>query len=133
MKTSSKQYAAALYELVAGKNAAANKETIANFVQLLSKNRDLNKAEEIMRELIKIWERAEGELQAEITSARDLGREAKKLVMDYLKDKTGSEKIVLEEKIDKKILGGFILRYEGKIIDGSLRSNLENLKVRMEK
>jgi len=133
MKITVKQYAQSLFELLEGKSKAESKELVANFVQLLAKNRDLNQADKIMVELEKIWETAAGELKAEITSARELGREGKKLVMDYLKDKTGAEKIILEEKLDKKILGGFILRYEGKIIDGSLRSNLENLKAKMEK
>lgn len=133
MKITVKQYARSLYELVDGKGKAEVKEVITNFINLLAKNRDLNKAEEILNELEKFWAEADGELKAEITSARELGKDAKKLVIDYLKDKTKSEKIVLEEKIDKKILGGFILRYEGKIIDGSLKNNLENLKARMEK
>lgn len=133
MKITVKQYARSLFELVETKSKSEVKDVIANFINLLVKNRDLNRADEILNELEKFWAEADGELKAEIVSARELGKEAKKLVIEYLKDKTKSEKIILEEKIDKKILGGFILRYEGKIIDGSLKNNLENLKAKMEK
>ncbi|MCX6797750.1 MAG: ATP synthase F1 subunit delta [Candidatus Falkowbacteria bacterium] len=132
MKITVKQYARSLYELIEGKSKTEVKEVITNFINFLVKNRDLNKAEEIINELEKFWSEADGELKAEIISARGLGKEARNLAIDYLKDKTKSEKIILEEKVDKKILGGFILRYEGKIIDGSLKNNLENLKAKME-
>ena len=102
MKITVKQYARSLYELVEGKDKAEVKSVIANFIDLLVKNRDLNKSDEILNELEKFWSAADGELKAEITCARELGKEAKKLVVEYLKDKTKSEKIVLEEKIDKK-------------------------------
>lgn len=132
MKISAKQYALGLYEMIAEATKPETEKIIANFVKLLAHNRHLDKAKEIISEIEKIWESEHGELVAEIVSAHELGKEAKTLVTDYLKKKTKKETIILTEKVDKKILGGFVLKYEGKIIDGSLKNNLDTLKVKLE-
>ena len=49
----------------------------------------------------------------------------KKKLIDKLSQKTGKE-INLEIKIDKDILGGGIIKIGDKIIDGSIRRELDN-------
>ena len=48
-------------------------------------------------------------------------------VRQVLKQKAGIENIVLEEKVDPKIIGGFILEYGGKMIDYRVARRLEIL------
>jgi len=50
------------------------------------------------------------------------------MVVDYLKVKTGAKKVILDEEIDKKLIGGFVLRYNSKVVDASLKTSLEDLK-----
>ena len=41
-------------------------------------------------------------------------------------------KIVLETQVDAKILGGIIVRFDGKVIDGSIRQQLQQLEKKLE-
>jgi len=133
MKISAQQYAVSLYQLIEGKSESEIKKILKNFVVFLNKNLDLNKTKEIMAAFVKIWNFEHGELSAELVSAREFGPTAKEIVVDYLKEKSGAKKVVLEETEDKNILGGFILKYNNKILDGSLKNSLRELKIQLER
>jgi len=131
MKISAKQYAQCLYELVSTETEAKVKEILPKFVLLLERHRALNLAPAVIFAFTEIWNKEHGEVVAELISARELKTEAKDIVIDYLKVKSGAKEVILEEMVDKNILGGFILKYNNKIIDGSLRSSLAELKNQM--
>ena len=131
MKASAEQYARVLLETLEGKSEKEAKKIIADFVVVLGKNRELNQEKEIIEFFQNIWDKEHGELPAELLSARSLDKTSKDSVVDYIKDKTEAKKVILEEKINKDIIGGFILRYNGKIIDGSLRNSLNQLKLKI--
>lgn len=128
MKISAPQYAKSLYESIVGKSEKEMKISLKNFVALLGRNRELNKSEEIINAFAELWNKEHGELNAELTSARELKPATRQIALDYLKEKTGAAKIILAENIDKKIIGGFVLRYDSKVVDGSLKTSLEDLK-----
>ena len=128
MKISSRQYAESLYESVVSKNEKEVKAILKKFVALLGERRELERANEIIAAFNEIWNKANGEVQATLISARKLDAAAKKLIVDYLENKAGAKNISLTEEIDEKLIGGFVLKYDGKVIDGSLKTNLEDLK-----
>jgi len=128
MKISNKQYAESLYEAISGKSDQEIKKSIHNFGLILMRQNDLNRGTEIIESFQKLWDKEHGELSAELDSARELEPEAKKIIIEYLTKKTNALKINLQEKINKKLLGGFILRYNSRVLDGSLLNNLVNLK-----
>ena len=133
MKISAKQYAISLYESLKGKTDKTEvKKVLHNFVAILGKGNNLNKESEIIEIFENIWNIENGELKAELTSARELSKESRETVVNYLKEKSGAKKIVLEEYTDGKILGGFILKYNNRIIDGSLSSSLGELGAQLE-
>ena len=63
---------------------------------------------------------------AEITSAVGLDDKLRKQVYDLIRNSTNSE-VELIEKIDKKLIGGFILRMDDKQYDASISSELRKL------
>ncbi len=128
MKISVSQYAKSLFESLSGKTEKEVKVVLKKFVAILGRNRDLNKAEGIMEIFSALWNAEHGELPAELLSARELGPTARETVINYLKEKTGAKKIMIKEEIDRKLLGGFVLKYESKVLDGSLKASLEELK-----
>lgn len=128
MKITARQYAQCLYELVSTEENDKVKEILPKFVVLLEKHLALNLAPSIISVFTEIWNKEHGEVVAELTSARELKVEAKETVINYLKNKSGATEVILDERVDKNILGGFILKYNNKIVDGSLRSSLESLK-----
>lgn len=128
MKISVQQYAKSLFDSVTDKSEKDLKLVLKNFVALLGRNRELNKSREIINIFTELWNKAHGELAVQLISARELGPTAREMVVSYLKERTSAKKIILEENIDKKLIGGFILRYDNKVVDGSLKTSLEELK-----
>lgn len=124
MKISPKQYAQGFYELVVDQKPSEIKKIIENFVVFLINKRDLNKVKDIILELEKIFQDNQGQKEVTIISARPLNASAKKYLKEYLIKKSQSNSIIIKEKLDPKIIGGFVARYEDKVIDGSLHHNL---------
>lgn len=133
MKINLKQYAQSLYESLAGKSEEESKKILRNFVVVLGKDGMLGREEEIIAAFVEIWNQENGELPASISSAHQLAGNSREIITDYLKNKTGAKKVILNEDVDENLLGGFVLKYESRILDGSLKSSLENLKAKMEK
>lgn len=131
MKITAKQYACSLYESLEEKSEGELDAVVERFVRILIRNRHIGKIQEIIGYFEKYWEEKNGEMTARLTSARGLNLTAREAIVAYLKRKTEAKNIRLEEVIDEKILGGFILRYDNKVVDGSLKNNLEELKKKM--
>lgn len=124
MKVSARQYARTLHELVAGRSKEDVIDIITNFVSRLNKDRVLYKAEEIINEFEKLIQADSGEMLVEVKSARPLSNEAKLSLRSYLEKKSGAKKIEMKEELDASLLGGFVVRYDDRVIDGSLKNNL---------
>ncbi|QQG52558.1 MAG: ATP synthase F1 subunit delta [Candidatus Falkowbacteria bacterium] len=128
MKISVSQYASALFDLVAGKSEKEAKAIIKNLVFTLDKNHDLGKADAISASFAELWNKEHGEVDAKLSSAREFSAATREMVVDYLKNKTGAKKIILETEVNPEIIGGFVLRYGSKVLDGSLKNSLNSLK-----
>ncbi|MFA6393982.1 MAG: ATP synthase F1 subunit delta [Patescibacteria group bacterium] len=133
MKISAKQYARGLYEAVQEKKDGEVKGVLKKFIEVLVKNNDFKKAKDVIRNLDKIFREEEGILEAEIVVASPLKKEMVKIVKDYVTEASGAKKVEVAERVDKNILGGIIIKYEDKIIDGSLKSRLSRLKMELAK
>ena len=68
-----------------------------------------------------------GIARAEVTTAVPLDDEERKRITAQLGVITG-KKVTIVEKVNAEILGGMVARVEGKIIDGSTRTQLDKLK-----
>ena len=101
-----------------------NSETLNILLYILDKGR-MNCIKYIVAEYLKIYYRKNRILDVKATFTKELTDEQKKKLIDKLSQKTGKE-INLEIKIDKNILGGGVIRIGDKIIDGSIRRELDN-------
>jgi len=133
MKITAKQYAESLYEAIRDKNDGQIRDAIKNFFNILVQNNDIAKAEEIVVEFNKIWNMELGIIEAEVISAKALDNKIVKLLNGYIAGLSGAKEVSLNQEIDKNILGGVIIKYEDKILDGSLRARLNGLKVEIVK
>ena len=64
---------------------------------------------------------------ATITSAVELNDDEKKKLIAKL-EKLSGRRVNATYKIDKTLLGGFIVEIDGKILDGSLKKQMQNIK-----
>ena len=103
-----------------------NRDNLNILLYILDKGR-INCIKYIVAEYLKIYYRKNRILDVRATFTKELTEEQKKKLIDKLSQKTGKE-INLEVKIDKNILGGGIIRIGDKIIDGSIRRELDNWK-----
>ena len=103
-----------------------NSDNLNILLYILDKGR-INCIKYIVAEYLKIYYRKNRILDVRATFTKELTDEQKKKLIDKLSQKTGKE-INLEIKIDKNILGGGIIRIGDKIIDGSIRRELDNWK-----
>lgn len=133
MKITAKQFASSLYESVQKKSTVQVKAVVKKFVELLAKNNRLAMADKIIKEFVKIWHEKHGLVEAEITSVSDLSREMIKLLKSYVAKLSGAKDIIVKMKVDKSLLGGVVIKYGDKVLDGSLRSSLSELKNKMIK
>ena len=101
-----------------------NSENLNILLYILDKGR-MNCIKYIVAEYLKIYYRKNRILDVKATFTKELTDEQKKKLIDKLSQKTGKE-INLEIKIDKNILGGGIIKIGDKIIDGSIRRELDN-------
>ena len=133
MKITAKQYVESLYQAVRDKNNSQIKDAIKNFFSILVQNNDILKAEEIVKEFEKIWNIEQGIIEAKVVSAKELDKNIVKLLNNYITELSGVRKIILNQKINKNILGGMVITYEDKVLDGSLRMRLGDLRSEMVK
>ncbi len=82
---------------------------------------------ETAKEFIEQYDRKKHIVKAAIVSAVPLSENNRKEVIDVLKAATGGE-MVLEEKVDPKLIGGFILTVGDRQFDTSISNTLSKLK-----
>ncbi len=133
MKIKPKQFALSLYEAVDGKSPSEVKAIITGFVKLLAEKKMLAKADKISAEFTKIWNEKHGIIEANISSANNLDKANIKLLENYIAELSGAKEVLLTEKIDKNILGGVVIRYGDRVVDGSLKTQLAELKEKLIK
>lgn len=103
----------------------------ANFMKLLAKNRRLFAVGDMTRAFRALVARERGEVIAEVTSAHALTDGQKSALMDTLKG-TVAKSIKLETKVDPSLLGGLVVKIGSRMIDSSLKTKLNSLKVAMK-
>jgi len=133
MKIIEKQFALSLYELVDGQTVANVKAVIKKFVKLLVEKNQLAKADKIINEFSKIWNNKYGIVEAEIVSVNKLNKEILKSLKDYIAKLSNAKQVIMSEKVDKKLLGGIVIKYGDKVLNGSLKNSLVELKNKMVK
>lgn len=69
-----------------------------------------------------------GIVTAEVTSAIALTEASKAEVVALVKKEIGANEVIVKEKVDEKLIGGFILKVGDKQFDASIASGLNKLR-----
>ena len=101
-----------------------------NLVYLLLSRGRLSMIGEIADEYQRLLDSYRGIEQAEVITAIPLDDEDRLRLGERLGAVVG-KKVVIKPEVDSSIVGGFIARIGGKLLDGSTRSKLEALKREM--
>jgi F-type H+-transporting ATPase subunit delta len=120
----------------AGALAAISKQAgipdlAANFLQLLAKKRRLFILGDVITGYLKRLADHRNEVTADVTSAMALTDEQTDELKATLKAKTGRS-VTLNERVDPSILGGLVVKIGSRMVDSSMRTKLNNLKIAMK-
>lgn len=105
-------------------------KTTANFLRVLLRNGRLTEISEINQKFASVLEERSGVVSANITSARELSDAQKNEVLLNLELLTG-KRMNLEFKTDESLIGGIVTRIGSTVYDGSVRTQLQELKQQM--
>jgi F-type H+-transporting ATPase subunit delta len=103
----------------------------ANFLQLLAKNRRLFLLRGVISGYLKLLADHRNEVTADVTSAIALNDQQTEELKATLKAKTGRT-VTLNERVDPAIIGGLIVKIGSRMVDSSMRTKLNNLKIAMK-
>ncbi|WP_420147068.1 ATP synthase F1 subunit delta [Spirosoma sp.] len=102
--------------------------TMAFFQIIAKKNREPI-MDAIADEFINQYDRLKGIERATIITTVPLTDALRKKFTEMVAKTAGAKTVELEEKIDSKLIGGYILRVGDQQIDGSIRSQLNDLRL----
>jgi F-type H+-transporting ATPase subunit delta len=98
-----------------------------NLARLLVQKGRITLAEQVRDEYQRLLDEHRGIAQALVLSAVPLSKEEERAVARRLGELTGKE-IALERQVDPEILGGLVARVGDRLIDGSTRTRLLELR-----
>jgi len=102
-------------------------EYLHNMLSLLVRNGREGYIDMIYDEFEGLRGSEEGIVQVRVTTAQELTTKDRKRLSDHLARKLGG-RVRLDEQVDKNLIGGLRIDVGGKVIDGSLRARLDELK-----
>jgi F-type H+-transporting ATPase subunit delta len=102
-----------------------------NFFKLLAKNRRLFTANDIVSAFQSLAAKSRGQVTAEVTSATALSDAHTAQIRETLKGSVGKD-VTLRTKVDPSILGGLIVKVGSRMVDSSLKTKLDTMKVALK-
>jgi F-type H+-transporting ATPase subunit delta len=103
----------------------------ANFLLLIVRNRRLFAVADMIAHFRALLAIERGEISAEVTTAHALATEQMQLLTDTL-SAAFSKEVSIKARVDANLLGGMVVKVGSKMIDSSLKTKLNNLKVAMK-
>jgi F-type H+-transporting ATPase subunit delta len=101
------------------------------FILLVAHNRRLFAIGDMIKSFAALVARARGEITAEVTAAEKLSPKHLERLAAELKKVTGRE-VQISTRIDRSLIGGLIVKVGSRMMDASLKTKLQNLKLAMK-
>ena len=121
-----------LRSLAAILDKAGIKGLAANFLRVITTNRRLFAVRDMIRAFRALVAHHKGEVIAEVTVAEKLNDKNLDALKSALKSVTGGKDIDFDVKIDPAIIGGLIVKVGSRMVDSSLRTKLNAIKIAMK-
>ena len=104
----------------------------ANFIKLVTSKRRLFLIREMVADYQKLYDSHRGLTRAEVTSAAPLSDANVAALKDSLRNISGGRDVDLSIKLDASIIGGLIVQVGSRMVDGSLRTKLNAIRLSMK-
>ena len=117
-----------IFEKILSKRKADNLTN--TFLKVILSNKRFAKLSSVISQFMNINSQKRGDVLADVTSADELSDNQKSGIRDQLKQTLG-EKLSLNFNVDKNIIAGLIVKVGSKMIDSSLSTKINKLKIAM--
>lgn len=102
-------------------------ESLRRFVDLVFSHNRESLLGEMARAYTRLYRRHKGITFVRVTSAEVLSEELLRKICDVVRLHKGGE-VEVETIVDRGLIGGFVLRVDGEVMDGSIRSAIERIR-----
>lgn len=103
-------------------------EITQNFIGILMRKNRESYLPEIIAAFIEQYNTLHNITPVTVITAQPISEELKTVIMQKLKSTAGLQTVELHQELDADIIGGFVLRWEDKMIDNSIARGLTLLK-----
>ncbi len=101
------------------------------FVGVVGTNRRLNFLDDICAAYREILAARRGEVTAEVTTANPLSGAQRMSLQEILQGKVGT-RVTISSRIDESLLGGMVVKIGSRMVDSSLRAQLQRLELSLK-
>ena len=112
-------------------DAAKTGDLVRRFVGVVGGHRRLFALPGMIEAFLRHLAQRRGEVTVRVSSARPLTPEQSAELAETLKKSVG-QKINIESKVEPELIGGLVVRVGSRMVDSSLRSKLQRLKLAMK-
>ena len=102
-----------------------------NFLKVLADNGREEMLEEVVLRYEGLVEEHLGRVEVEVTTAVELDEEERSRLKERLGRMLEGREVILETYVDEDILGGAVIRVGDRMVDGSIRGQLQSLREEM--
>ena len=102
-----------------------------NFLKVLSDNGREEILEEVLLRYEELVKEHLGKVEVEVTTAVELSEEELERVRERLGKMLEGREVILQTSVDPNILGGAVFRFGGRMVDSSVRGQLQSLREEM--
>jgi F-type H+-transporting ATPase subunit delta len=103
-----------------------------NFIRLVTTKRRLFFIREMIADYRKLYEASRGVTRAQVTSATALSDANVASLKESLRAASGGREVALDMKVDPSIVGGLIVKLGSRMVDGSLKTKLNAIRLAMK-
>ena len=104
----------------------------ANFIRLVTTKRRLFLIRQMIADYRRLYDESRGVVRAQATAARALNPKSVAALKEQLRRVSGGREVELDVKIDPSIIGGLIVRLGSRMVDGSLKTKLNAIRLTMK-
>ena len=112
-------------------NINANSLTI-NFILVLIENRRISYFREIISSFFNRIGEERGELKVEVITATKIEKNTENEIFKSIKKLTNKKNVTMNKSLDPSIIGGLVIKYGSTMIDSSIKTQLNQLKLKMK-
>jgi F-type H+-transporting ATPase subunit delta len=104
----------------------------ANFVKLVASKRRLFAIRDMIGAYNKLNDAFRGVAHAQVTSAAPLSDAQVAALKETLRGVSGGRDVNLDRRVDPAIIGGLVVKLGSRMVDGSLKSKLNAIRLKMK-